>query len=234
MLVINIVNRHEVKYLISDADYYKFDSVFKQMLLSDKNNGLYGYFIRSLYFDSRNNDDYLQKINGEEVRKKIRLRIYDVDTLIVKLEIKRKINLNQVKETINISKDDAKALIKKDYSVLLKYTEKTASTIYNIMILGQYEPVVVVDYIRKAYIHKENSIRLTLDSDIKSNETNFDIFSEKLLMKPISDYYTPVFEVKYNNNLFSWITSLISGRDIILTSFSKYCNSRSFYENYIF
>ena len=233
MIKINIVNRHEIKYTIGVTDYYKFDSVFKQMLDGDKNNGLYGYFIRSLYFDSRNNDDYLAKINGEEIRKKIRLRIYDINTRIVKLELKKKVNISQVKETINISRADANALIDKDYSVLLKYKEKTASTIYNMMMLGQYEPVVVVDYTRKAYIHKENSIRLTLDNNIKSNETNFNIFSDNLLMKPISDFYNPILEIKYDNNLFSWITSLILGSDIVLTSFSKYCNSRSFYENYI-
>ena len=94
---------------------------FKSVLTPDPNNRENGYTIRSLYFDSINDDDYYAKAGGEEVRKKIRLRIYDTKTQSVKLEIKRKININQIKETATISREDAIKLINKDYSVLLKY-----------------------------------------------------------------------------------------------------------------
>lgn len=228
-----VVNRRELKYVISEHDYYKFSTLLPQILKTDKNNGEYGYSIRSLYFDSRNNDDYYSKVNGEEVRKKIRLRIYKTTDELVKLEIKRKININQIKETVMISREDAKRLIDRDYSVLLKYKEKTAQTAYNIMILGQYEPVVVIDYNRKAYLHEENSIRVTLDSDIRSNETNFNIFSDELPMKPVFDFYNAVLEVKYNGELFCWITSIVHGEDTVYQSLSKYCSSRIFFDNYL-
>ncbi|MCG4735088.1 VTC domain-containing protein, partial [Casaltella massiliensis] len=69
---------------------------------------------------------------------------------------------------------------------------------YNIMTIGQYRPVVLVDYNRRAYIHNENNIRVTLDSDIKSNEFDFDMFNEDTLMTPIVDYYNAVLEVKFD------------------------------------
>ena len=47
-----IVNRREVKYVISEYDYFNLNDVFKNMLLQDPNNKSYGYKVRSLYFDS--------------------------------------------------------------------------------------------------------------------------------------------------------------------------------------
>lgn len=228
-----IVNRRELKYPIGEMDYYKVNELFKEVLTPDPNNKSYGYRIRSLYFDSLNNDDYYAKLNGEEIRKKIRLRIYDTKTDEVKLEIKRKINVSQRKETTTISREDAIALINKDYSVLLKYKNDTAKSAYNIMTIGQYRPVVLVDYNRRAYIHSENNIRVTLDSDIKSNEFDFDMFNEDILMTPIVDYYNAVLEVKFDGELFCWISQALAGLDTTNRSLSKYCSSRKFFENYI-
>lgn len=228
-----IVTRRELKYLIGEQDYYKVDNLFKQVLTSDKNNKEYGYKIRSLYFDGLNNDDYHSKMDGEEIRKKIRLRIYDTKNNSVKLEIKRKININQIKETITITKEDAIKLINKDYSVLLKYDNNTAKSAYNIMTTGQYRPVVLVDYYRKAYIHNENNIRVTLDSDIRSNEFDFDMFSDDVLMTPIVDYYNALLEVKFDGELFCWISQALTGLDTTNQSLSKYCSSRRFFENYM-
>lgn len=228
-----IVNRRELKYPIGEMDYYKVNELFKKVLTPDKNNKEYGYRIRSLYFDSINNCDYYSKMNGEEIRKKIRLRIYDTNTDTVKLEIKRKLNISQIKETVTISREDAIKLINKDYSVLLKYDNQTANSAYNIMTTDQYQPVVLVDYNRRAYIHNENNIRVTLDSDIRSNEFDFNMFSEDVIMTPIVDYYNALLEVKFDGELFCWISQALTGLDTTNQSLSKYCSSRRLFENYI-
>lgn len=227
-----IVNRRELKYPIGEMDYYRVNKLFNEILTPDKNNGKYGYKIRSLYFDSINNDDYYAKVGGEEVRKKIRLRIYDTNATKVKLEIKRKLNISQIKETTTISKEDAISLINKDYSVLLKYDE-IAHSAYNIMTMGQYQPVVLIDYNRRAYIHTENNIRVTLDSDIRSNEFDFNMFSDDVTMVPAFDYYNALLEVKFDGELFCWISQALIGLDTTNYSISKYCSGRRFYENYI-
>lgn len=228
-----IVNRRELKYPIGEIDYYKVNELFKKVLTPDKNNKEYGYRIRSLYFDSINNCDYFSKMDGEEIRKKIRLRIYDTNTDIVKLEIKRKLNISQIKETTTISREDAITLINKDYSVLLKYDNQTAHSAYNIMTVQQYQPVVLVDYNRRAYIHNENNIRVTLDSDIRSNEFDFNMFSEDVIMTPIVDYYNALLEVKFDGELFCWISQALTDLDTTNQSLSKYCTSRRFFENYM-
>ncbi|MDO7204903.1 VTC domain-containing protein [Paraclostridium bifermentans] len=95
----------------------------------------------------------------------------------------------------------------------LNYENDTAKSAYNIMTIGQYRPVVLVDYNRRAYIHNENNIRVTLDSDIKSNEFDFDMFNEDILMTPIVDYYNAVLEVKFDGELFCWISQALAGLD---------------------
>lgn len=230
---IAIVERREIKFIISEYDYFRLNDVFKNVLIQDTNNKEFGYNVRSLYFDSINNCDYYSKMNGEEIRKKIRLRIYDINTEVVKLEIKRKININQIKESIEISRDDAISLINKDYKVLLKYNNSVAHKAYNIMTIGQYQPVVLVDYNRRAYLHVENSIRVTLDSDLRANETNFDLFSNTVTMNPVFDHYHSILEVKYDGELFCWISQILGGKDSINQSLSKYCTSRKFFDSYI-
>lgn len=45
--------------------------------MEDKHNGAGGYRIRSLYFDTLDDNDYRDKLDGMELRRKIRLRNYD-------------------------------------------------------------------------------------------------------------------------------------------------------------
>ena len=91
------VSRFEFKYQIDFAQYASLTNILKSVLLEDKNNGINGYPIRSLYFDSYDNSDFYEKLNGQENRKKIRLRTYSPESPVVKLEIKRKIGDSQEK-----------------------------------------------------------------------------------------------------------------------------------------
>lgn len=228
-----VVSRKELKYAISEVEYSKYVDLLSKLLKPDKSNGEVGYNVRSLYFDSAFNDDYYAKMDGLETRKKIRLRIYRTTDTEVKLEIKRKVGVNQTKSTIMIKKDDAIELIKMNYEVLLKYDEETAKRAYNIMILGQYRPKVLVEYKRKAYIHRENKIRITLDCDIRASEFDFDLFNENVYLMPTFDTYDAVLEVKFNGELFKWISDMIRGNDCVYESISKYSNSRKFFDNYL-
>ena len=52
-----------------------------------------------------------------------------------------------------------------------------------------YRPKTIVEYNRKAFIAKENKIRITFDSRIVSVESCFDLFSPRLNMNPVLDPY---------------------------------------------
>ncbi|MEH6942316.1 polyphosphate polymerase domain-containing protein [Bacillus sp. JJ722] len=227
------VSRKELKYLINASQYGFISNVFDGVLIPDKNNGAFGYKIRSLYFDTPFNKDFYERIDGIENRKKIRLRTYDVNSPKVKLEIKRKIGISQKKDSLVMHRDDAQRLIECDYEVLLKYDNKIASIIYNIMKIDHYRPVVLIEYRRKAFIHTTNNIRITLDSDICSNELQLDFFNKDAVLYPLFDYDTKVLEVKYNKFLYRWISDILASCDVKQQSVSKYSLSRSFFENYM-
>ena len=200
--ILRKVLRQEKKYLITYENYLNSRFLFNQALHPDKHSGDNGYMIRSLYFDTIFDDDFYNKIDGLEIRRKIRLRIYDPKDNFAYLEMKQKEGNYQQKRSLKVSKEDAIELINKNYEVLLKYENDFALEIYSIMKTQCYVPKTINQYRRNAYVVEENSIRLTFDSDIRATETSFDLFDENLLLNPVFNENLVVFEVKYNNFLY--------------------------------
>ncbi len=226
------VSREELKYYINSIEKRKLENDLDKLLISDVHNDIDGYKVRSLYFDSIDDTDFYDKVDGVENRKKIRLRIYTPNDTVAKLEIKRKFNNNQVKSSVIISRDDAIKLIDCNYDVLLKYDNNAAREIYYDMKLNLLKPKVTIEYERKAYVHSMNHIRVTLDSNIRSSESQFNIFSDSLTLIPI-DINTTILEVKYDGYLLNSINDILKKYNITRTSYSKYTSSRSIFENYL-
>ena len=83
----NEVLRQEKKLLISMDKYYELSRRVDKIVKEDPNNRGEGYTIRSLYFDSLDNRDFLEKEDGVEIRRKIRLRNYGPETTSDKLDM---------------------------------------------------------------------------------------------------------------------------------------------------
>ena len=181
-----------------------------------------------------NNDDFYNKIDGLEVRRKIRLRIYNPDDDFAYLELKQKQGNYQQKRSLRLTKEEAVRLINKDYSVLLEKGDKFALEMYSIMSRNHYVPKTINQYRRKAYVVEENSTRITFDSDIRATETSFDLFDKNLLLNPVFDQNHVVFEVKYNGFLLSYVKDIINSIDRIQTPVSKYCLGRTNTIKYIY
>lgn len=228
------VFRQEKKFLLSYEEFKKCDNLFYKILtLDEHSNQNDGYIIRSLYFDSINDRDFYDKESGIEIRRKIRLRVYDISEDFAVLEMKQKNGENQLKRSVKISKEDAISLISGKYSVLLKYDDFSAEC-FGVMNMYGYKPKAVVEYRRKAYVAKENNIRITFDYNIKSSESNFNIFDDKLCLNDAFAKDKVVLEVKYNNFLLSYIKDLLEKVQKSELSVSKYCLSRTASKNYIF
>ena len=56
----NRVFREEKKFLISLPEALQISSRLSQVMLEDAHNGIHGYRIRSLYFDTIDDTDYIQ------------------------------------------------------------------------------------------------------------------------------------------------------------------------------
>ena len=222
----NRVLREEKKFLINIEDFLRLSHKLEQLLHQDEHNGTHGYIIRSLYFDTVYDRDYFEKAAGLELRRKIRLRVYDPAADFAMLEMKQKQGNQQLKRSLRVSREDGKLISRGDYSPLLKYEDPFATECYAMMHTRCYRPVTVVEYNRKAFIAKENKIRVTFDNQIVATESCFDVFSPTLNMNPVLDKFDVVLEVKYNGFLLDYIRRLLCDVDRTELSVSKYVLAR--------
>ena len=222
----NKVFREEKKFLISVADYRSTAGRLEKVMRQDPHNGTHGYLIRSLYFDTPYDTDCFEKQAGVELRRKIRLRCYDPKHDYAMLEMKQKQGARQLKRSLRVTREDAQRLIKCDYTPLLHYKDPFAAEIYGFMQTRAYIPRTIVQYNRKAFIAKENKIRVTFDNCIVSTESCFDLLSERLNMNPVLDPYNVVLEVKFNGFILNYIQSMINCIDKSELSVSKYMLAR--------
>lgn len=223
----NEVYRQEKKYFMTLFDMQKLSGQLDRVMMQDPHNGARGYSIRSLYFDTIRERDYEAKIDGLELRRKIRLRIYDPDGDFAMLEMKQKEGPYQKKRSLRISREDGKALSEGRYDALLSYDDPFAAECYGLMHMECYRPKTIVEYRRKAYIAKENKIRITFDHEIRATEASMGLFDRKLILYPVLDSFNGVLEVKYNGFLLSYLKNLVNGADRSELSVSKYCLARS-------
>ncbi len=230
----NEVLRQEKKFLIDLSQMYQLTGQLSRVLCEDPFNHGDGYNIRSLYFDTPDERDFREKEDGIELRRKIRLRNYGCDTDFALLEMKQKQGSNQRKRSLKMTRADALRMCVGDYSVLLQYDGAFPAECFALMNLYAYRPKSVVEYRRKAYIAKENKIRVTFDHHIIATESCFDIFSPALLQNSVMDPALVVLEVKFNGFLLSYIKDLLKACNQPETSVSKYCLSRTTSLHYTF
>ena len=222
----NKVLREEKKFLISIEEFRRTSGKLEKLMLQDPHNGTHGYMIRSLYYDTPYDTDFFEKQAGVELRRKIRLRCYDPSREYAMLELKQKQGMRQMKRSLRVSREDAFRLIDGKYECLLNYSEPFAAEVYGLMRAKAYIPCTVVQYNRKAFIAKENKIRVTFDNRIVATESNFDLFSPALNMNPVLDPYDVVLEVKFNGFLLDYIRRMINTVDKSELSVSKYVLAR--------
>ena len=229
------VYRTENKFLINETQMGLIKNDLDKILKRDSNSTNGSYIVRSLYFDSINNIDFQTKLAGTEVRKKIRIRTYDPDASRCKLEMKKKNGDLQHKVSIWITKQDALDLIKGEYGILEKYFDdnEKALEIYTTMRLGCYVPVVMVEYDRIAYTYPTNNTRITFDFNIKSSESNFDLFCKNIIYNHVL-CENAVLEVKYDGKLTELASSVLNKYKLVKTSVSKYCTGRYAYYDFDF
>lgn len=222
----NKVLREEKKFLLGIDEFRALSGRLEKLLHEDTHNGDMGYTVRSLYYDTPYDTDFFEKSSGIEIRRKIRLRIYDPKQDFAMLEMKQKQGSMQLKRSLKVTREDAYSLIRGDLSCILKYDEPFASEIYAFMNTRCYRPCTIVEYRRKAFVAWENSTRITFDNHISSTESSLDLFDEHLNMNPVLDPFYVVLEVKYNGFLLDYIKRLINCVDKSELSVSKYYLAR--------
>lgn len=227
----NIPLRHELKYLITPAELSVLRGVLKPIMQLDPNgNENNEYIIRSLYFDTINDDALMEKIAGVGNRKKYRIRIYNFSDRVIKLECKSKYGDLISKQSVSIPRDLAEQLIAGDPEGLQRMRHPLLHDVYREMRTRLLRPAVIVDYVREAYIHPAQEVRITFDKQLRTGLYSTDLFNPSLPTYPVFDDPVEVLEVKYDEFLPAHLQTVLSGITAQRSAVSKYTWCRR-YEN---
>lgn len=223
MLPLEPKYRHELKYLISQAQLSLLESRIKTMMSLDSHVGSKGlYTIRSLYFDDYNNHCYFDNLNGTSPREKFRIRIYNGSSDRISLECKRKEAGKTLKSSSVLSLEQAQLIIAGNaldfQDALTSLQRKLCLQMHSCML----RPVVIVEYDRVPYIYKNGNVRVTFDTNISASVQTKDFLSEKIAKRPIMPPGQHLMEVKFDEYLPDFIYRSLNLGQLQQTSFSKY------------
>ena len=227
----NIPLRHELKYHITPAELTVLRGVLALVMQLDPNgNENNEYHIRSLYFDTINDDALEEKIAGVGNRKKYRIRIYNFSDKVIKLECKSKYGDLISKQSVSIPRELAEQLIAGDPDGLQRMRHPLLHDVYREMRTRLLRPAVIVDYVREAYIHQAEEVRITFDKQVRTGLYSVDMFNPQIPTYPVFDDPVEILEVKFDEFLPSYLQSILSGITAQRSAVSKYTWCRR-YEN---
>ena len=137
------------------------------------------------------------------------------------------------KRSIAIPKLLAEQLIAGDPTGLERTRSGLLRDVYREMRLNLMRPVVLVDYVREAYMHPAEEVRITFDKQLHTGLRSTDIFNPYVPTVSPFDHNEMILEIKFNRVLPPYI------RDILCThvhgaqnsAISKYVWCRRF-ENF--
>ncbi|MEX1308189.1 MAG: VTC domain-containing protein [Eubacteriales bacterium] len=224
------VYRHELKYYISEADYQLLSAQLNRLLKHDENAGEDGdYYIRSLYFDDFKNSALVEKLAGVEKRKKYRIRIYGLKDDMIRLERKNKDKDYISKDSLRLTRAEYEKIIAEDLGFLLKKNNQLAKDFYYEVKTKRLKPMVIVDYVREAYVHPIKNLRITFDKTVKTGRNATDMFDDKVPLATVLKPGMVVMEVKFQHGLPDYLIAVLNNAKASQRSaISKYALCRKY------
>ena len=216
---IAVMKRYELKYVLTKEQ----TDFIKESLNGHMQQDIYGKTsIASLYYDTPDRRLIRESLEKPDFKEKIRLRSYGQASLNspVFLELKRKaygiVYKRRVQSTIPL----AKRFFDKENSC--GYEGQIQKEITNF--IGYYNnlaPSCIIIYDRTAYFEPDGDLRLTIDENPRYRTDDLDLTSS---MEGISllDKGGSILEVKVQNAIPLWLSSILSKGKIYKNSFSKY------------
>lgn len=225
--------RHELKFFINEEQHFLLSRMLDRTLHRDPNGDENNeYHIRSLYFDDVYNTALYDKLDGDQNRDKYRIRIYNFSDRVIKLECKTKIGTLISKRSISIPRDLCEQLMAGDPSGLENTRSGLLNDVYREMTVNLLRPVVLVDYVREAYLHDAEEVRITFDKQLRTGMRSTDLFNPYVPTIPPFDHGEMILEVKYNRILPPYIRDILNTccPNAIQSAISKYTWCRRFEE----
>ena len=231
--------RYELKFPISLAQKLKFVKEVCPGVVADTNGVCATYRVSSMYFDTADLRAYWQKMDGEAVRSKIRLRYYTaaaenqprIQTAF--MEIKHRLNDLVLKERVQLTDEgantilaDVRELVDLDRHVIANIPPAARTTVERIQRAASapnFSAVNVISYLREAWEGSvDRRLRLTFDSSCQAYapQSYLDVaFNCGTRILREGEF---IMEVKFDEAIPRWIRDLVARNGLHLQRFSKY------------
>ncbi len=221
--------RHEYKYVSPEVVLAVLEKRVSSVLALDSHTGEKGcYSIRSIYFDDMYNTCYHENEDGTDPREKFRIRIYNCSSARISLELKQKENGKTLKHSCPISKEDCETIMNGNIPEITNESPYLLKKLYSKMQYSGLKPVCIVAYERVPYVYKIGNVRVTFDRNIRSSSDIKGFFSEKTAFRPVMARNVNMMEVKFDELLPDYISSLLQTTLLRQSSFSKYYLCRKY------
>jgi len=203
--------RHELKYLLSPEKAEILSKRLEKFLPRDPHVRGKGYTIRSLYFDSFNDEALQDNLMGAAHREKFRIRLYEEDFTLIRLEKKVKHLSQGFKESGILTPLETSWILEGRYEFLKEKKERIFMDFYMALRGKLLRPKVIITYDREPFMWEAGNVRITL---------------EKNLCCLPDEKRKALLEVKYDGFLPSFIPAILSGENPLQSAHSKYVLGR--------
>lgn len=226
-MAIEVFNRYEKKYRITDDIYQKLRPLLDEWMEADAHSrdGEF-YTICNIYYDTENNDLIRHSLEKPVYKEKLRLRSYGVvhaDDKVF-LEIKKKYNglVNKRRTKLRLAQAyrfiDSKELPESESFMNFQVLRELQYMLQRV----DLKPALFLSYDRVAMFAKDDKdFRITFDRNITTRRYDlglqYGIYGDKLLEE--NEW---IMEVKVDKAMPLWLTRILSELKIYPASFSKY------------
>lgn len=234
-MAIEVFNRYEKKYRISDACYRKLQERLPEYMEADaysQDGGL--YTICNIYYDTLQNDLIRHSLEQTFYKEKLRLRSYGLAAPEDKvfLEIKKKYNGLVNKRRTKLTLAEAYSFLRTGEMPAYKQymNAQVLNELYYLIHRMELVPALFLSYRRVAMFGKEDKdFRVTFDRDIITRRydlgLHYGIYGDRLI--PEDEW---IMEVKIDKAMPLWMAGILSEFQIYPATFSKYGTE---YRNYL-
>ncbi|MBE6901384.1 MAG: polyphosphate polymerase domain-containing protein [Ruminococcaceae bacterium] len=218
--------RHECKHEISISDMLSLRHRLSAIAQHDPHAPDGSYRIRSLYFDNVYDKALREKQDGVNCREKFRIRLYNCDSSLIKLEKKSKINGLCSKESVRLTADEADRIAHCDTDWMASDDRPLVTELYSRIRSQGLRPRTIVDYTREPFVFPAGNVRVTLDYDIRTGLDCTELLNAHCITVPTGNAI--ILEVKWDEFLPSVIRDAVQLDDTRTGAFSKYAACRMY------
>lgn len=217
--------RHEWKHEINLSDRIAVRQRLRAVARPDEHAEGGRYFIRSLYFDNPADKALREKLDGVNRREKFRIRYYNGDTALIRLEKKSRLDGLGTKESAALSAGEAQAIVDGALGWMPGSGRPLVQELYSKIRAQGLRPRTIVDYTREPFVYGPGNVRVTLDYDIRTGLRCTDFLNPNCVTVPAGDA-PAILEVKWDAYLPDVIRDAVQLDGRRASAFSKYAACR--------